>query len=44
VGGIWAITDVEYELHTDPEASPWQISSVKVVKVAGVDPSSSRSG
>ena len=37
VGGIWAITDVEYELPTDPKASPWQISSVKPIQVAGVD-------
>lgn len=37
VGGIWAITDVEYELPADPKASPWQISSVKPIQVAGVD-------
>ena len=37
VGGIWAITDVEYELPTDPKASPWQISAVKPIQVAGVD-------
>ena len=37
VGGIWAITDVEYELPTDPKASPWQISSVKPIQVAGVN-------
>jgi ATP-dependent Lon protease len=37
VGGIWAITDVEYELPTDPKASPWQISSVKPIQVAVVD-------
>jgi len=37
VGGIWAITDVEYELPTDPKASPWQIASVKPIQVAGVD-------
>lgn len=37
VGGIWAITDVEYELPDDPKASPWQISSVKPIQVAGVD-------
>ncbi|QPN68112.1 BREX system Lon protease-like protein BrxL [Synechococcus sp. CBW1006] len=37
VGGIWAITDVEYELPTDPKASPWQISTVKPIQVAGVD-------
>ncbi len=37
VGGIWAITDVEYELPTDPRASPWQISSVKPIQVAGVN-------
>ena len=37
VGGIWAITDVEYELPTEPKASPWQISSVKPIQVAGID-------
>jgi ATP-dependent Lon protease len=37
VGGIWAITDVEYELPADPKASPWQIASVKPIQVAGVD-------
>ncbi|MCT0214369.1 BREX system Lon protease-like protein BrxL [Synechococcus sp. CS-1326] len=37
VGGIWAITDVEYELPADPKASPWQISSVKPIQVAGVN-------
>lgn len=37
VGGIWAITDVEYELPTDPKASPWQIAGVKPIQVAGVD-------
>jgi ATP-dependent Lon protease len=37
VGGIWAITDIEYELPADPKASPWQISSVKPIQVAGVD-------
>jgi ATP-dependent Lon protease len=37
VGGIWAITDVEYDLPTDPKASPWQIASVKPIQVAGVD-------
>jgi ATP-dependent Lon protease len=37
VGGIWAITDVEYELPPDPKASPWKISSVKPIQVAGVD-------
>ncbi|MCP9915276.1 BREX system Lon protease-like protein BrxL [Cyanobium sp. ATX 6F1] len=37
VGGIWAITDVEYELPVDPKASPWQISTVKPIQVAGVD-------
>lgn len=37
VGGIWAITDVEYELPDEPKASPWQISSVKPIQVAGVD-------
>jgi len=37
VGGIWAITDVEYELPDDPKASPWQISSVKPIQVAGVN-------
>jgi len=37
VGGIWAITDVEYELPADPKSSPWQISSVKPIQVAGVN-------
>ena len=37
VGGIWAITDVEYELPVDPKASPWQIAGVKPIQVAGVD-------
>ena len=37
VGGIWAITDVEYELPADPKASPWKISSVKPIQVAGVN-------
>jgi ATP-dependent Lon protease len=37
VGGIWAITDVEYELPADPKASPWQIASVKPIQVAGVN-------
>jgi ATP-dependent Lon protease len=37
VGGIWAITDVEYELPTDPKASPWQIAGVKPIQVPGVD-------
>ena len=37
VGGIWAITDVEYELPTDPKASPWQITGLKPIQVAGVD-------
>jgi hypothetical protein len=37
VGGIWAITDVEYELPTEPKASPWQISSVQPIQVAGID-------
>jgi len=37
VGGIWAITDVEYELPVDPKASPWQISGLKPIQVAGVD-------
>jgi ATP-dependent Lon protease len=37
VGGIWAITDVEYELPTDPKSSPWQIAAVKPIQVAGVD-------
>ncbi|TGG84433.1 MAG: BREX system Lon protease-like protein BrxL, partial [Aphanocapsa feldmannii 288cV] len=37
VGGIWAIIDVEYELPTDPKASPWKIFSVKPIQVAGVD-------
>ncbi|MFM1900446.1 MAG: hypothetical protein RLZZ216_1022 [Cyanobacteriota bacterium] len=37
VGGIWAITDVEYELPVDPKSSPWQIAGVKPIQVAGVD-------
>jgi ATP-dependent Lon protease len=37
VGGIWAITDVEYELPVDPKASPWQIAGVKPIQVAGVN-------
>ena len=37
VGGIWAITDVEYELPVDPKASPWQIAGLKPIQVAGVD-------
>ncbi len=37
VGGIWAITDVEYELPADPKSSPWQISSVKPIQVADVN-------
>jgi ATP-dependent Lon protease len=37
VGGIWAITDVEYELPADPKASPWQIAGIKPIQVAGVD-------
>lgn len=37
VGGIWAITDVEYELPVDPSASPWQIAGLKPIQVAGVD-------
>jgi ATP-dependent Lon protease len=37
VGGIWAITDVEYQLPDDPKASPWKIASVKPIQVAGVD-------
>ncbi len=37
VGGIWAITDVEYELPVDPKASPWQIAGIKPIQVAGVD-------
>ena len=37
VGGIWAITDVEYELPVDPKASPWQITGLKPIQVAGVD-------
>ncbi|QNI65418.1 BREX system Lon protease-like protein BrxL [Synechococcus sp. A15-44] len=36
VGGIWAITDVEYELPVDPKASPWQIAGLKPIQVAGV--------
>ena len=34
VGGIWAITDVEYQLPADPKASPWQIAAVKPIQVA----------
>ncbi|CAI8171751.1 MAG: Uncharacterised protein [Prochlorococcus marinus str. MIT 9215] len=37
VGGIWAITDVEYELPVDPKASPWLIPHLKPIQVAGVD-------
>ena len=37
VGGVWAITDVEYELPVDPSASPWQISGLKPIQVAGID-------
>ena len=37
VGGIWATTDVEYELPADPKASPWQIAAVKPIQVAGVN-------
>jgi ATP-dependent Lon protease len=37
VGGIWAITDVEYELPVDPKSSPWQIAGVKPIQVAGVN-------
>jgi ATP-dependent Lon protease len=37
VGGIWAITDVEYELPVDPKASSWQIAGLKPIQVAGVN-------
>ena len=37
VGGVWAITDVEYELPVDPNASPWQIAGLKPIQVASVD-------
>ena len=37
VGGVWAITDVEYELPVDPSASPWQIAGLKPIQVAGID-------
>ena len=37
VGGVWAITDVEYELPVDPNASPWQIAGLKPIQVASID-------
>ena len=37
VGGIWAISDVEYELPVEPKASPWQIVGLKPIQVANVN-------
>jgi ATP-dependent Lon protease len=37
VGGVWAITDVEYELPVESNASPWQIAGLKPIQVANVD-------
>jgi ATP-dependent Lon protease len=37
VGGVWAITDVEYELPVETNASPWQIAGLKPIQVASVD-------
>ena len=37
VGGIWAISDVEYDLPIEPKASPWQIASLKPIQVANVN-------
>ena len=37
VGGIWAISDVEYDLPIEPKASPWQIAGLKPIQVANVN-------
>jgi ATP-dependent Lon protease len=37
VGGIWAISDVEYAIPVDPKASPWAIANLKPIQVAGVN-------
>ncbi len=37
VGGIWAISDVEYAIPVDPKASPWAIAGLKPIQVAGVN-------
>ncbi len=37
VGGIWCISDVQYELADDPKVSPWQIDTLKPIQVAHVD-------
>jgi ATP-dependent Lon protease len=37
VGGIWAISDVQYAIPVDPKASPWAIAGLKPIQVAGVN-------
>jgi|GEM_PF-848932 len=37
VGGIWAITELIYELNEDPKASPWHIETLKPIQVSGAD-------
>ena len=37
VGGIWALSDVDYAIPVDPKASPWAIANLKPIQVAGVN-------
>src|SRR3989339_581084 len=37
VGGIWCITDINYELGATPQASPWHIESIKPIQVSKAD-------
>lgn len=37
VGGIWAITELIYELNEDPKASPWHIETLKPIQVSGAN-------
>jgi ATP-dependent Lon protease len=37
VGGVWCISDVEYEFTEDKNASPWLLSSIKPIQLSSFD-------
>jgi ATP-dependent Lon protease len=37
VGGVWCISDMQYEISEDPKQEPWHIDSLKPIQVSSFD-------